>query len=156
MLFQVVISMCVKLILGIVSQDWGRLQMVLLDRSEVRMIPLHVYFKFKFHFKLEFFQSGVYPGTLYPWISSRMRISCRAVFAPAVFDFALWEIKRAEGLLVDFQTISGRLSRMTNEKMRKNLCMVGAKETGFLSGKFPSLRKSEFYRITSPWSAPPP
>jgi hypothetical protein len=29
---------------GIVSQDWGRRQMVLLDRSEVRTIPLDVLF----------------------------------------------------------------------------------------------------------------
>jgi hypothetical protein len=29
---------------GIVSQDWGRLKMVLLDRSQVRTIPLDVYF----------------------------------------------------------------------------------------------------------------
>jgi hypothetical protein len=29
---------------GMVSRDWGRLQMVLLDRSEVRRILLNVYF----------------------------------------------------------------------------------------------------------------
>jgi hypothetical protein len=29
---------------GIVSRDWGRLQMGSLDRSEFRMIPLEVYF----------------------------------------------------------------------------------------------------------------
>jgi hypothetical protein len=32
---------------GIVSRDWGRLQMVYLDRSEV--------LKFKIHFSIEFF-----------------------------------------------------------------------------------------------------
>jgi hypothetical protein len=38
--------------------------MVLSDISEVRRIPLNVYFKFKLHFKLDFFQIGVRPGTL--------------------------------------------------------------------------------------------
>jgi hypothetical protein len=62
--------------------------------------------------------------------------------------------------LVDFQSIHGRLSSMTNGKMRKNLCInswcsvdlwntAGAKQTSFLSGKFSSLRKSEFRRSTS-------
>jgi hypothetical protein len=40
---------------GIVSRNWGRMQMVLLDRFEVCKIPLNFYFKFKFHFKLDFF-----------------------------------------------------------------------------------------------------
>jgi hypothetical protein len=40
---------------GIVSQYCGRLQMFLLYRSEVHMIPLKVYFKFQLHFILEFF-----------------------------------------------------------------------------------------------------
>jgi hypothetical protein len=34
------------LVKGIVSRDWAKLQMVLLDRSEVRIIPLDVYFFF--------------------------------------------------------------------------------------------------------------
>jgi hypothetical protein len=38
--------------------------MVLLDRSEVRTIPLDVYFSFKNHFKFKFFQNVVRPGTL--------------------------------------------------------------------------------------------
>jgi hypothetical protein len=33
-----------KMIKGIVSRDWGRLQMGSLDRSKYRMIPLEVYF----------------------------------------------------------------------------------------------------------------
>jgi hypothetical protein len=49
---------------GIVLGDWGRLQMVLLDISEVLKILFNVYFKFKLHFKLEIFQKGVRPGTL--------------------------------------------------------------------------------------------
>jgi hypothetical protein len=32
---------------GIVSRNWGRMQMVLLDRFEVCKIPLNFYFKFK-------------------------------------------------------------------------------------------------------------
>jgi hypothetical protein len=40
--------------------------MVLLDRSEVRMIPLNVHFKFKLQLKPLFFQNGVRPGALYP------------------------------------------------------------------------------------------
>jgi hypothetical protein len=44
---------------GTVSRDWGRLQMVLLDRYEVRTIPLDVYFFFKIHFSNKFFQNGV-------------------------------------------------------------------------------------------------
>jgi hypothetical protein len=36
--------------------------MVLLDRSEVRMFPLDVYFLFKIHFSIEFFQNGVRLG----------------------------------------------------------------------------------------------
>jgi hypothetical protein len=38
--------------------------MVLLDKSEVRMIPLEVYFSFKIHLKLKFFQNVVPPGSL--------------------------------------------------------------------------------------------
>jgi hypothetical protein len=49
---------------GIVSRDWGRLQMGSLDRSEFRTIPLEVYFLFKIHLKLELFQNGVRPGAL--------------------------------------------------------------------------------------------
>jgi hypothetical protein len=49
---------------GIVSRDWAGLQMVSLDRSEFRTIPLEVYFLFKIHFKLELFQNGVRLGAL--------------------------------------------------------------------------------------------
>jgi hypothetical protein len=35
---------------GIVSRDWGRLQIVLLDRNEVRMILLDVYWQFSINF----------------------------------------------------------------------------------------------------------
>jgi hypothetical protein len=49
---------------GIVSRDWGRLQMGSLDRSEFSMIPLAVFFNCKIHFKLELFQNGVHPGAL--------------------------------------------------------------------------------------------
>jgi hypothetical protein len=35
---------------GIVSRDWETVQMVLLDRSEVCMITLNVYFSFKLNF----------------------------------------------------------------------------------------------------------
>jgi hypothetical protein len=49
---------------GIVSRDWGRLQMGSLDRSEFRTIPLEVYFQFEIHFKLELFQNGICPGAL--------------------------------------------------------------------------------------------
>jgi hypothetical protein len=51
---------------------------VLLYRSEVRMIPLDLYFSFKTHLKFKFFQNVVRLGTLYPWISPRRRISRRA------------------------------------------------------------------------------
>jgi hypothetical protein len=34
----------IALLKGIVSRDWGRLQMGPFDRSEFRMIPLEVYF----------------------------------------------------------------------------------------------------------------
>jgi hypothetical protein len=54
----------IRQIKGIVSQDWGRMQIVLLDRSEVRTIPLDVYFQSKIHFSIEFFQNGVTPGLL--------------------------------------------------------------------------------------------
>jgi hypothetical protein len=53
--------LCLK---GIVSRDWAELQMGSLDRSEFRKIPLEVYFYFKIHFELEFFQNGVRPGAL--------------------------------------------------------------------------------------------
>jgi hypothetical protein len=56
-----------------------------LDRSEVRMIPLDVYFSFKFHFKLEFFQNVNFPGTF-----------LHSSFALAVLGFAQREIKCAE------------------------------------------------------------
>jgi hypothetical protein len=49
---------------GIVSRDWGRLQMVLLDRSEVRAIPLNIYFEFKIIFSIKFFLKCVRPGGL--------------------------------------------------------------------------------------------
>jgi hypothetical protein len=73
--------------------------------------------------------------------------------------------KTCRGTLVHFQSIHGRLSSMANRKMPKNLCInswyssylwntTRAKETGFLSGKFPSLRKSEFRQSTSPRSIP--
>jgi hypothetical protein len=48
---------------GIVSRDWGRLQMGSLDRSEFCTIPLEVYFQFKIHFKLV--QNGVRPSLKY-------------------------------------------------------------------------------------------
>jgi hypothetical protein len=39
--------------------------MVLLDRSEVRKIPLEVYFfLFKIHFSIKFFQNGKHSGVL--------------------------------------------------------------------------------------------
>jgi hypothetical protein len=41
---------------GIVSRDCGRLQMVLLDRSEVRKTPLDVSFILKFIFQSIFFK----------------------------------------------------------------------------------------------------
>jgi hypothetical protein len=70
--------------------------MVLFDRSEVRQILLEVYLLFKIHFSIEFFQNGVRQGALLHWIYRRRRISRRAVFAPAVFDFALREIKHGD------------------------------------------------------------
>jgi hypothetical protein len=39
--FKILASFIIK---GIVSRDWGRLQMGSLDRSEFRVIPLEVYF----------------------------------------------------------------------------------------------------------------
>jgi hypothetical protein len=58
-----------------------------LDRSEFPTIPLEVYFLFKIHFELEFFQNGIRPGALLPWINKWRRITRRAVFAPAGVDF---------------------------------------------------------------------
>jgi hypothetical protein len=56
-------------------------------------------------------------------------ISCKAVFSPAVFDFALREIKQGEQAQRDFGrfiesefksfAVHGRLSSMTDRKMRQ-------------------------------------
>jgi hypothetical protein len=97
------------------------------------------------------------------WISFRRRISRRAVFAPAIFDFALSEIKRKKRVHTRLP-LQHYLWKNAQEFMHKQLVLCAsveylrskAKETGFLSGKFPSLGKSEFLRSTSPQSSPTP
>jgi hypothetical protein len=50
---------------GIVSRDWGSLLMLWLNRSEVKSIPISVYFQFKCCFTLKFFKkNGVRLGAL--------------------------------------------------------------------------------------------
>jgi hypothetical protein len=91
--------------------------MVLLDRSAVRTIPLDVYFSFKIHFKLKFFQN------------------VRVRFSPG---FPLGG---------GFPT-----EQNTHEVLCVNRIPPEQKPDSFLSGKFPSLRKSEYRRSNSLWN----
>jgi hypothetical protein len=49
---------------GIVSRDWGELQIVLLDRYAVYSFLNHIYFLSKSHFHIKFFKNVFRPGTL--------------------------------------------------------------------------------------------
>jgi hypothetical protein len=77
----------------IVSRDRERLKMVLLDRTEVHMIPLDVYFYFKLHFNFQFFslkKASVRlrfgPGLLFPhFVSSLCR--CQVILPVLLTKF---------------------------------------------------------------------
>jgi hypothetical protein len=54
-----------------------------MDRSDVRTIPLYIIKNFNFIF-WSFFFNDVHPGALQPWVSSRRRISQRAICSTVV------------------------------------------------------------------------